>query len=126
MIHSNQITIRKNLDEVSFIRPILIILLVLYHAFAPWCGAWKAPESLIPNEAYWWVGKTAYSFMLPMFVFISGYVWAYQREILQKKDTLKTLIIKKFKRLYVPSLVFSGVYLLVIDAEKLIVGGVIN
>lgn len=123
MIHSNQIALRKNLDEVSFIRPILIIILVLYHAFAPWCGAWKAPESLEPNEVYWWVGKTAYSFMLPMFVFISGYVWAYQREILLKKETLKSLVTKKFKRLYIPSLIFGVAYLLIFDFEKLIGGG---
>lgn len=123
MEHNNQIVARQNLDEVSFIRPILIILLVLYHSFAPWCGAWRTPEGFIFNETYWWIGKTAYSFMLPMFVFISGYVWSYQREILQKKDTLKTLILKKFKRLYIPSLIFSVAYLLIFDSEKLMGGG---
>lgn len=102
---------KKNLDEVSFIRPILIVLLVLYHAFAPWCGAWKSFDGYEPNGVYWWIGKATYSFMLPMFVFISGYVWSFQREALNKKDSFKKLLSKKFKRLYIPSLIFSIAYL---------------
>lgn len=115
---------RKNLDEVSFIRPILIVLLVLYHAFAPWCGAWKSFDGYEPNEAYWWIGKAAYSFMLPMFVFISGYVWSYQREALNKKDALEQLLSKKFKRLYIPSLIFSIAYLAIFKGSVFIeIGG---
>lgn len=114
---------RQNLDEVSLIRPILIVLLVLYHAFAPWCGAWGAFEGYEPNEIYWWIGKSAYSFMLPMFVFISGYVWAFQRESLCKVDSLKQLAIKKFKRLYIPSLLFSVAYVLLFNSQTLM-GGV--
>lgn len=110
---------RMNLDEVSFIRPILIVLLVLYHAFAPWCGAWRLFDGYEPNEVYWWIGKSAYSFMLPMFVFISGYVWAYQRESLNKVDSLKQLAIKKFKRLYIPSLLFSVAYVLLFNSQTL-------
>lgn len=102
---------RKNLDEISFISPVLIVLLVLYHAFAPWCGAWKPFAGFQDNEAYWWIGKLAYSFMLPTFVFISGYVWAFQREGLNKKSNLATLANKKFRRLYIPTLVFGLLYL---------------
>lgn len=113
----------KYLDEVSLIRPILIILLVLYHAFAPWCGAWRPFCGYEANETYWWISKAAYSFMLPMFVFISGYVWAFQRESLGKKDTFKLLLSKKFKRLYIPSLLFSVVYVLLFNSQTLLGGG---
>lgn len=112
----------KYLDEVSLIRPILIILLVLYHAFAPWCGAWRLFCGYEANETYWWISKAAYSFMLPMFVFISGYVWAFQRESLGKKDTFKLLLSKKFKRLYIPSLLFSVVYVLLFNSQTLLGG----
>lgn len=107
----------NNLDEVSFIRPILIVLLVLYHSFAPWCGSWKPFIGYEPNEVYWWIGRSAYSFMLPMFVFISGYVWSFQREILNKKDAFKSLFIRKFKRLYIPSLIFSIAYLAIFNGS---------
>lgn len=108
---------RKNLDEVSFIRPILIILLVAYHAFAPWCGAWLPFEGFTENETYFWIAKTSYSFMLPMFVFISGYVWGYQREILHKNETLKTLVQKKFSRLYAPALVFGFLFFIIFTCD---------
>lgn len=114
---------KKNLDEVSLIRPILIVLLVLYHAFAPWCGAWSAFNGYEPNEIYWWIGKSAYSFLLPMFVFISGYIWAFQREALNKIDTFKQLAIKKFKRLYVPSLLFSIAYIAMFKNHSSLLGG---
>lgn len=61
--------------------------------------------------------------MLPMFVFISGYVWSYQREILQKKDSFKQLVSKKFKRLYIPSLVFSVAYFLIFHREDYVMVG---
>lgn len=114
---------RKNLDEFSLIRPILIILLVLYHAFAPWCGSWRVFDGYESNEIYWWIGKSAYSFMLPMFVFISGYVWAFQREVLNKKDTFRQLLSKKFKRLYIPSLLFSVAYVLLLNSQAIVGGG---
>lgn len=69
---------KKNLDEISFIRPILIVMLVMYHAFAPWAGGWKEPKGFVPCEAYWWWGKLNYSFMLETFVMISGYIFGYQ------------------------------------------------
>lgn len=109
----------KYLDEISFIRPILIVLLVLYHSFAPWCGSWDAFVGFENNSFYWWIAKTSYSFMLPMFVFISGYIWAYQREVCLRKDGFLQLVKKKIKRLYFPSLLFSCIYCLIFhNAEK--------
>lgn len=111
MINTNK---KRNLDEVSLIRPILIVLLVLYHAFAPWCGAWESFEGFEDNQIYWWIGQFAYSFMLPAFCFVSGYVWSFQRESLEKKEDIKKLIVNKFKRLYIPCFLFSILYLLVV------------
>ena len=88
---------KQKIDEVSLIRPVLICLLVLYHSFAPYCEAWEPFEGYIPSLSYWWIGKAAYSFMLPMFVFISGYIWSYQREICKKKEFLADLIKKNLK-----------------------------
>ena len=111
------------LPEVALIRPILILLLVLYHSFAPWCGSWQVFEGFEPNIIYKTIGRLAYSFMLPMFCFISGYIWAYQREYLCKKGNFSVLLIKKLKRLYLPCLLFSLLYFLLYDAE-ILMGGV--
>lgn len=103
---------KQNLNEVSFIRPILIILLVLYHSFAIFDGIWREPTGFVDIPAYGWISKVSYAIMLQMFVFISGYLWAYQREVLLKKDSFLHLVTKKFNRLIIPCLVFSVLYLI--------------
>lgn len=108
---NKNISKKINLDEITFIRPILIFLLVAYHSFAPWCGTWDPFIGYDDNVVFWWIAKSTYSFMLPMFVFMSGYVWAYQREILGRKDDLKTLIEKKLQRLIIPCIFFSILYI---------------
>lgn len=77
----------NNLSEISVIRPILIVLLVVYHAFIIYRGGWVQPVGYQDNTTYWWIASSAYSFMLEMFVFISGYVWAFQ--IMERKQTHK-------------------------------------
>lgn len=97
--------------EVAFVRPILIVLLVAYHSFAIYCGAWQWPDMQgSGNNAYFWIAKFSYSFMLETFVFISGYVFAFQLISLNKRWSFKELLIKKIKRLILPSLFFSTVY----------------
>ncbi len=104
---------RVHLDEITIMRPILIcIFLVGYHSFAPWGGVWEMPEAIKGEgvRAYFWLDKFLYSFMLETFVFISGYLFAYQKYSLNRKFTLLSLIKNKFKRLIIPSVVFSVLY----------------
>ena len=105
----------QRLNEIVFLRPVLVILLVMYHSFCPWAGIWTPFEGFTPNEAYKWIAEISYSFMLPLFVFTSGYVWAFQREVKNKKETIGTLMVKKSKRLILPSIIFSVLYLLMFN-----------
>ena len=36
----------ERLKEIDIIRTFVIILLVLYHALAPYCGGWKGKNSI--------------------------------------------------------------------------------
>lgn len=67
----------NRLTNVIIIRPILIVLLVFYHAFAIYSGAWDPIEGYPEVPVYWWLDKLSYAFMLEMFVFISGYVFGF-------------------------------------------------
>ncbi len=104
----------KYLYDVAILRPLAIVLLVLYHAFIPWIHGWsKQPEGFVDIEAYWWLCKTSFSCMLELFVFISGYVFALT---LQKKHpTFLQVCFSKLKRLYLPCVLFSVLYLLLFD-----------
>ena len=94
------------------IRPILVVLLVFYHAFAPYGGAWETIEGC-SIKAYWWLDWLSFAFMLETFVFISGYVFGYQvRTKGEEKLKAKNLLWGKFKRLMIPCMVFSLLYIL--------------
>lgn len=104
---------KQLLEDVVIIRPILIILLVFYHAFAIYGGGWLPIEGYPEIRSYWFLDKLSYAFMLETFVFVSGYVLGYQ--VRKKGDciiNLKYLIPNKFKRLIVPCILFSIAYIM--------------
>ena len=103
------------LKDVAIIRPLLIVLLVFYHAFAPYSGAWPSIEGCPEVQAYWWLDKLSFAFILEMFVFISGYVFGYQVRMKgEQKLKAKGLLWNKFKRLIVPSMIFSLLYIILL------------
>lgn len=107
----------KNVLEVSFMRPILIVLLVFYHAFIIYGGGWPSISGIDIIPAYKWVDDLAYSFMLETFVFISGYLLSFQYYELNKKQTVWVIAKKKFSRLIVPCWVFSVIYVALLGHE---------
>lgn len=112
----NTLQTKKTLDEVVVIRLVLIVLLVLYHSFCMYSGAWKPLDGMPDIKAYWWIDKVSYSFMLESFVLISGYLFAFQYEK-GKIRNIKSLVISKTQRLLVPSIIFSVIYLLLFKPE---------
>ncbi len=111
MTKSNQN--KSLLLDVSILRPVLIVLLVFYHAFAIYSGAWKPISGFPEVKFYWWLDKLSYASMLETFVFMSGYVFGYQvRTKGDVKLEAKNLFLSKFKRLIIPSMIFSLLYIL--------------
>lgn len=106
---------KQILPDVVVIRNILIVLLVFYHAFAIYSGAWKPIDGFPEIKIYWWLDKLSFAFMLELFVFISGYVFGFQVRIKgDSKLQAKILFWGKFKRLIIPSIIFSLLYILLL------------
>lgn len=99
---------KKLLNDVVIVRPLAIFLLVVWHSFIIYTGGWAQPENFKSIDTYWWIAKGSYACMLELFVFISGYVFALGLE--KKNPTLKNVLTSKFKRLIIPSIIFSLVY----------------
>ena len=100
------------LTNVVVIRPILVVLLVFYHSFAIYGGSWEPIEGFPEIKAYWWLDWLSYAFMLEMFVFVSGYTFGYQVRVKgESKLAAKSLFWAKFKRLMIPSILFSLLYM---------------
>lgn len=104
---------KQLLEDVVLIRIVLIVLLVLYHSFAIYNGAWDMPEGIGCVKAYWWIASISYSFLLETFVFVSGYVFGYQvRTKYQGAVLFKTCVTNKARRLLIPSVIFSILYMI--------------
>ena len=103
----------NRLFEIDLLRVFCIFLLVAFHSFAIYTGSWTEPHGLQYIPAYYWIGKFCYSFMLPLWVFISGFLWGYQVRERNKVQTLKQLAKKKAQKLLFPCYVFGLIYLLV-------------
>lgn len=118
------------LYEISFMRPILLLLLVSYHAFAPWCGAWDMPMGCADFEPFRWVAVVSRAFRLECFVFISGYIFTFQMLTKNKFPRFKELLGSKIARLLIPCWFFSILYFVlfksyvdIIDFVFVIMGG---
>lgn len=101
---------KRLLYEVSIIRPLVILLLVVMHSFTMYAGGWKMPEGIHEVTAYYWFVKFITGFRIETIALISGYVFAYQSLVLHRKYPFRSFAYKKFMRLIVPGLFFSLIY----------------
>ena len=99
----------KQLNEINILRPIIIVLLVLYHSFIIYTNGWPKVEGIEECVIYYWIAKLSYASMLETFTFISGYLFAYAIYN-GKKYSFRSLTIKKIKRLIIPCIVFTIIY----------------
>lgn len=107
--------IKKQYLPIAVWRPFLILLVVMGHSFAIYSGAWHFDfgrgVDYVPS--YSWINPFLTGFRLQALCFISGYLFwmkGFVDEELSPVSYYKFLK-KKFTRLYIPSIVFSLLYL---------------
>lgn len=108
------------IKEINIARVILAGLIVLYHSFIIFSGGWAPPDGYVPNTAYAYIAKLSICFTLEAFVVISGYLFTYQsakKSSLGESVSFGGLALKKAKRLLLPSIVFSALYLICFTQE---------
>lgn len=109
---------RIRLDEVTLMRTILALLIVFMHSFTCYNGSWKQPAGYIDIPLYKWLSRISFAFTLEAFVFISGYLFAFQRITLKRTGGGINLITNKLKRLILPSIIFSALYFVIFYEYK--------
>ena len=113
-----QPTQKKLLDEVTLMRTILALLIVFMHSFTCYNGSWKEPAGYVDIPLYKWLARFSFAYTLEAFVFISGYLFAFQRITLKRTGGGISLIVNKLKRLILPSIIFSIIYFLLFYEYK--------
>lgn len=113
---------KQRLDEIVFIRPVAILFILIGHCFCIYSGAWDVPKGLVIPEfvtrLYSGVSPFFIYTSLPLFVLVSGYITAFQEANCKVKIHAKKFIWKKFKRLIIPCIFFSVLYLLLLQFNE--------
>lgn len=110
--------VKIRLDEVTLMRTILALLIVFMHSFTCYNGSWKEPAGYVDIPLYKWLARISFAYTLEAFVFISGYLFAFQRITLKRTGGGISLIANKLKRLILPSIIFSIIYFLLFYEYK--------
>lgn len=98
------------LYEVSVIRPIIILSLVINHAFDKIASGGGHINDFILPCAYQWANWFNFEATLEIFVLISGYLFAFQCITLARNYPFHVYALKKAHRLLLPMLVFGVFY----------------
>lgn len=98
------------LNEITWMRTILAVLIVFMHSFACYNYNWSEPQGFVDISTYKWLNRMSFSFTLEAFVFISGFLFAFQRITLKREDGFLKLFSSKCRRLFLPSIIFSLLY----------------
>lgn len=103
---------KQIIPEVAILRPLALFLVMLGHCLAPFAGFWdKIPfEGGGDMPLYWWLGQFVVKFHVELFIFISGYIFAYQSIDLGRVSNFKDFLVSKIKRLYLSCLIFGVAY----------------
>lgn len=102
---------RKNskCKELDIIKVFAIILVVVGHV----CMFYTSHALCTPLNSSIFLShakEVIYSFHMPLFIFVSGCVYGYQTEILNKQQEFLPFIKKKWKRLMTPYFIFGLFY----------------
>lgn len=108
----------SRLFEVDILRIILIIILLVDHAFAPFGEIWEPVINQSDNVIYEYISQISSSLFLQIFVFISGYIYGMKCLQINNYD-YKREIYRKFTRLIIPSIFFSFFYFIIFEDNKL-------
>lgn len=95
---------RKRLLYINFLQTIGVLLVIIGHSLEPYVYTDYLGENFIINEKCEQLYKFIYSFHIPLFFFLYGYLFAYREQsLISWTDYTK----KRFKRLIIPFYLFA-------------------
>ncbi|WP_367179564.1 acyltransferase family protein [uncultured Winogradskyella sp.] len=96
---------------MNLLRAVGITLVVLRHSFSPFRNSWDVSKYYEYNIIADFIGRYTSTISMPLFVFISGYIYFFLRNNYNKYSSFKILFEKKSRRLIVPYLILAPFYI---------------
>ena len=97
-----QIKPNEQIENCSFVKTILMLLIIIYHSCAFWTSDWFTRDPVKSNSILIWISKYLNSFHIYGFVLVSGYIYSFARSELGKYSDVRSFILLKVKRLLIP------------------------
>ena len=102
----------KKLYDVVVLRSLAIVMVVAFHAYGMMYWGHFPDLTERYKDLYYNFNQYVVNFRMPLFIFISGYLFSYLERERGKYPTFIDLLKNKFKRLIIPYLVFASIYML--------------
>ena len=116
----------KKLYDVVVLRSLATVMVVAFHAYGLmyWDNFPDMTERY--KDLYYAINQYVLNFRMPLFVFISGFLFSFLEQEKNKYPTFVALFKNKFKRLIIPYFVFTAIYMLTTGMEfsfKILISG---
>lgn len=111
-----QIKNKGQLQNIVIIRTFAIISVVLYHSFCPWLKAWDCFETNL-RPVYSYIFETLMVGRMPLFVSVSGYLFAHLFLDRGKYKSYKGFLKNKLYRLMLPAVTFMLISAITVGAN---------
>lgn len=97
--------------DIAILRLLAIVVVVAFHGYGMTMVHFSESTNALYNDTYYWFNQAGLiNIAMPLFVWISGYL--YFREIGITARSIKTLAVKKSRRIIIPYLLFTLLFML--------------
>ena len=93
---------QTELSNCTFVKTILMLIVVIYHCILFWKGTWFTGNPVYESKLLDILATWMNSFHIYGFTLVSGYLFHYLKCEKTKYDRFVPFVINKFKRLLVP------------------------
>lgn len=106
---------QNELYNCTFVKTILMILIVLYHSVLFWRSNWFIGKPIYEAQVLAVISRWLNSFHVYAFTLVSGYIFYYMKFEKGKYDDFRTFFINKCKRLLVPYMFCACIWVIPFD-----------
>lgn len=92
----------KELENINFVKTILMILIVLYHSMVFFTGNWFNQRPIFESHIIAMISKYLNGFHIYAFTLISGYLFYYLHTEKSRYNDFTEIVFSKIKRLIIP------------------------
>lgn len=107
---------KRELENCNFVKLLLMMCVVLGHSVHFWTGDWFTIINPVQSsDALRFISHFISGFHVYAFAMVSGYIFYYLRIEMNRYSEWKPFVINKVKRLIVPYVFVSAVYLIPVE-----------